>query len=346
MVEGFVNYLRVERRYSERTVVRYRRDVERFIVDVSGTLVPAEADLVSAEGGVPSAGGGFDPALVTPDDIRSWIASLVRDQKLKPVTVNGMISSLRAWFRYLRKQGVVKSDPFLKIGFLKAPKRLPTFVPENKINNVLEHLGENGEPLLAARDTLIVLLFYATGIRLAELVGIDRGDISADLTQLKVRGKGDKERVVPLVEMVRTAIEEYFRQLEQENICTESEKALFLTKKGKRISRKEVHNVVQRALESGGVSGKRSPHVLRHTFATHMLEGGAGIREIQELLGHSSLRTTQVYTHNSAAKLREVYRSAHPRGEKNKKTMESGESGEQRRKKVKREGERITEDKK
>ncbi len=168
----------------------------------------------------------------------------------------------------------------------------------------------------ARRDALVILFFYGTGIRLAELIGIDRDDFTGGFGRLTVRGKGDKERIVPIVAMLRNKIIAHIALIRELNICKSEEKALFLTDKGERISRSEVYRIVNRQLEAMGVHGKRSPHVLRHTFATHLLNSGADIREIQELLGHSSLRATQVYTHNSIAKLTEAYNDAHPRARK------------------------------
>ena len=150
-------------------------------------------------------------------------------------------------------------------------------------------------------------------LELMELVGIDRDDFSADYASLRVRGKGDKQRMVPILEFVREKILSYLDLIARQNICNSAEKALFLTHKGKRISRSVVYRMVRAELTRAGVQGKKSPHVLRHTFATHLLNGGADMREIQELLGHASLQATQVYTHNSIARLREIYAKAHPR---------------------------------
>jgi integrase/recombinase XerC len=295
MNDGFESYLRHEKRYSELTVAAYLHDVELFLEHVKASV-------------------DFDPALVAVDDIRSWINSLAGEKMLKPSTVNGMICSLRAWFRYLRRTGAVSDDPFLKIKFLKQPKRLPAFVTERKMVRV-EILPEYGEGFVVLRNDLIITLLYATGIRLAELIAIDRDDLSHDMATLKVHGKGDKERVVPLLEVVREKIKGYLEAIRDENICTLEEKALIITAEGRRISRSAVYNIVRRSLAAAGVTGKRSPHVLRHTFATHMLENGADLREIQELLGHSSLGTTQIYTHNTIARLKKIYNSSHPRGD-------------------------------
>ena len=159
----------------------------------------------------------------------------------------------------------------------------------------------------------ILTLFLGTGIRISELVGINRDDFSDNYTSLRVRGKGDKERLVPILEFLREKILHYLELIDRQNICNSAEKALFLTHKGKRIARITVYRIVKEELARGGVQGKKSPHVLRHTFATHLLNGGADMREIQELLGHASLQATQVYTHNSIARLRDAYAKAHPR---------------------------------
>lgn len=155
---------------------------------------------------------------------------------------------------------------------------------------------------------------YATGIRLAELIAIDRTDFGPEFRELHVTGKGDRERMVPVVPELRRRLLEYMAAIKRDDICKSGEKALFLTEQGRRISRTEVYRIVRGKLTALGVQGKRSPHVLRHTFATHLMNGGADLREIQELLGHGSLNATQVYTHNSIAQLKEVYAGAHPAG--------------------------------
>jgi integrase/recombinase XerC len=186
------------------------------------------------------------------------------------------------------------------------------------MEGILDELDRESESpeFKFVRNSLIVLLFYSCGLRLAELVGIDRDDFSGDYTALKVRGKGDKERIVPILPPVREKILHYLDEIDRQGICISKEKALFLNQQGKRISRSTVYRTVQSQLRQGGVQGKKSPHVLRHTFATELLNNGADMRAIQELLGHASLQATQVYTHNSIAKLQEIYSKAHPR-EKN-----------------------------
>lgn len=172
------------------------------------------------------------------------------------------------------------------------------------------------------RDALTVAMFYGCGIRLAELIALNRNDFSDDYRQVRIRGKGDKERIVPLVDPLRRILVHYLQLIERQNICNSQEKALILTLKGARISRSVVRRIVEQALNKEGVQGKKSPHVLRHTFATHLLNHGADMREIQELLGHSSLQATQVYTHNSITRLQEIYVKAHPR-ERRKEEIET-----------------------
>lgn len=295
MLTEFIRYLSAERRYSPLTVRNYKHDVEQFL---------AWLDCDESR---------FDLRSVTTEQIREWIIFRTEEGKLSAGSMNREVASLRAFFRWLHRTGAVEKDIFRMISTLKTSRRLPAFVPESRMTTIVSECGPDSEDFLTERNSLIILMFYACGLRLAELVGIDRSDFSADYTSLRVRGKGDKQRMVPILEFLREKILHYLGLIERQNICISSEKALFLTHKGKRISRSVVYRTVQEELTRAGVQGKKSPHVLRHTFATHLLNGGADMREIQELLGHASLQATQVYTHNSIARLREIYAKAHPR---------------------------------
>ena len=295
MLTEFIRYLSAERRYSPLTVRNYKHDVEQFL---------AWLDCDESR---------FDPRSVTTEQIREWIIFRTEEGKLSAGSMNREVASLRAFFRWLHRTGAVEKDIFRMISTLKTSRRLPAFVPESRMTTIVSECGPDSEDFQTERNSLIILMFYACGLRLAELVGIDRSDLSADYTSLRVRGKGDKQRMVPILEFLREKILHYLGLIERQNICISSEKALFLTHKGKRISRSVVYRTVQEELTRAGVQGKKSPHVLRHTFATHLLNGGADMREIQELLGHASLQATQVYTHNSIARLREIYAKAHPR---------------------------------
>lgn len=300
MLDKFIRYLEAERRYSPLTVRNYRRDVEAFLTWL----------------GVDDA--AFDPRRITSEDIREWIVHRSEQGRLSAASINREVSSLRSFFRWLHRTGAVDRNVAKSVPSLRTSRRLPAFVPESRMSGIVSECRYDSEDFVTERNSLIVLMFYACGLRLAELVDIDRGDFSDDFTSLRVRGKGDKERLVPVLEFLREKILHYLTLIEGQNICNSSEKALFLTHKGKRISRMTVYRVVRGELEQSGVQGKKSPHVLRHTFATHLLNGGADMREIQELLGHASLQATQVYTHNSIARLREVYAKAHPREKEGK----------------------------
>ena len=297
MIESFLRYIEAERRYSPLTVRNYRRDIERFVAWLGVT---------------PDA---FDPQRVTAEDIHDWIVHRSTAGGLSAASVNRELSSLRALWSWLMRSGRVGNDIFMRIGTLKTSRRLPAFVPQSRMDDVLDDVreGVQSDDFESRRDALIVLMFYTCGLRLAELVGIDRTDFSADYRTLKVLGKGDKERLVPILEPVRREIIAFVEQSVGPEICNSHEKALFLSSQGRRISRSTVYRVVRRELSRAGVQGKKSPHVLRHTFATHLLNDGADMREIQELLGHTSLQATQVYTHNNIEQLREVYSRAHPR---------------------------------
>ena len=295
MLTEFIRYLSAERRYSPLTVRNYKHDVEQFL---------AWLDCDESR---------FDPRSVTTEQIREWIIFRTEEGKLSAGSMNREVASLRAFFRWLHRTGAVEKDIFRMISTLKTSRRLPAFVPESRMTTIVSECGPDSEDFQTERNSLIILMSYACGLRLAELVGIDRSDFSADYTSLRVRGKGDKQRMVPILEFLREKILHYLGLIERQNIFSSSEKALFLTHKGKRISRSVVYRTVQEERTRAGVQGKKSPHVLRHTFATHLLNGGADMREIQELLGHASLQATQVYTHNSIARLREIYAKAHPR---------------------------------
>lgn len=303
IVECFRNYITAERRYSPLTVRNYMHDVEEFMRWGK------------------AAGEQFQLDKVESKDIREWIMSLsdgkTKEGKpaLSPASINRAVSSVRALYKYLRREGVVESDVFATIKSLRTQRRLPKFVTDQKMANVVERVLAqlHSEEFIQRRDALLVLMLYACGLRLAEIIAIDRNHFSDSLDSLRVRGKGDKERIIPITERVRKEIKQFIEKLFAENICTSREKALFLSKQGERISRSDVQRSVARLLRECGVEGKCSPHVLRHTFATHLLNDGADLREIQELMGHSSLRATQVYTHSNIAQLRSIYDVAHPR---------------------------------
>ena len=297
LIDKFITYITAERRYSPLTVRNYLHDLTTF-----------------EEWGRSACGKDFSLREVTAVDVGNWVMHLSDSGRLKSSSVNRAVATLRSFYRYLRRKDIIHHDIFVSVQSLPTSRRLPTFVPKGNmvevVDVVLQRLSDGS--WIERRDALIVLMLYACGLRLAELCNIDLSDFDNDFTALRVLGKGDKTRIVPLVGRVSHEVKRYLAQNFEENICLSGENALFLSKRGERISRSDVQRSVARLLRECGVQGKCSPHVLRHTFATHLLNDGADLREIQELMGHSSLSATQVYTHNNIAQLQRIYATAHP----------------------------------
>ncbi|MBR3775840.1 MAG: tyrosine-type recombinase/integrase [Alistipes sp.] len=300
----FIDYLLSERRYSPLTVRNYRHDVLSFCA-----------------WGEASAESEFSLLEARTEDIREWIVFLSderdeRGRRLRSVaSVNRAVASIRSLYKFLRRKRIIERDILVGLSLPRAPRRLPAYVPESRMTDVVERIFSDldSADYRTARDAMLVFLIYASGVRLAEVVGIDVEDFEDDFRLLRVLGKGDKERMVPLVERLRTEVKRYIERFLADKICKKAKNALFLSMRGERISRSDVQRSVARLLRECGVQGKLSPHVLRHTFATHLLNDGADMREIQELLGHQSLRATQVYTHNDIARLQRAYVASHPR---------------------------------
>ncbi|MFI3333093.1 MAG: tyrosine-type recombinase/integrase [Rikenellaceae bacterium] len=295
MIPQFLTYIECERRSSPNTISAYRRDLESFLLYLALEEEP------------------FDPSQVTSDQVREWVVGLSESGGFKSSTINRMLSSLRSFFRWALSKGYTQRDPTAQLRSLKVGRRLPTFVSESRMVGVVEGCCELHDELLEQRNALIILFFYATGIRLSELQGIRLTDFSDSMRSLKVRGKGDKERIVPIVEELREPLICYIDKIKSQNIWRSGEDSLFLSRRGVALSANMIYRIVREALERANIQGRKSPHVLRHTFATHLLSGGADMRDIQELLGHSSLQATQIYTHNSISHLQSAYHAAHPR---------------------------------
>ena len=296
MIERFIEYISSERRYSELTVRNYRRDIENF------------TSWFCQQRGLEA----FDVTAVTAQDVSDWMIFRLDTAKLGASSMNRELSSIKSLFRFLRKKGVVQGDILKRIGSLKAPKVLPVFVPQSRMEEILEHTKEQSyeRDFHSQRDSIIVSLLYGCGIRLAELLSIKVGDISGGA--VKILGKGDKHRLVPLLPELMERIERYKSYCRECGIEFRSDSPLIVGNKGKPLSRSTVQRIVAQQMQQAGVQGRKSPHVLRHTFATDLLREGVDMRQIQELMGHSSLRSTQHYTHTSIAQLQEVYDKAHP----------------------------------
>lgn len=295
IIDKFINYLLAEKQYSKLTVRAYHDDICQFLsyIGVSGEQ--------------------FELTVVSSTELRSYVMHLSK-LKLKHTSINRKISSLKSLFHYGMKIGVITKDPTVKISLLKKESLLPSFVPQSSMDANSTNLLELSDDFVTERESLITLFFYATGIRLAELIDIKICDISFHNMEIKVTGKGNKQRIIPIVSILEKKIRNYIK------ICEKTfgyeNNLLFLSKKGGRISRSDVYRIVNCRLILMGVQGKKSPHVLRHSFATHLLNNGAGIETVKELLGHSNLSATQIYTHNNIGTILEKYKVAHPRAKK------------------------------
>lgn len=297
VIDEFLLWLEAERRYSPLTVRNYSRDIDDFLAWYGVTREAFRAEDVLRT------------------DILDWTIYLHEERRMATASVNRAVATLRTLWRWLKLHGHVEKNITTMISQFKTPRRLPQFVPETRMLELVEDMRADidSEEFLRVRNALIVLLIYTSGLRLSELVEANVEDIASDYSSIRVMGKGGKQRVQPLLRGMAGVIKKYFRQISSQNICIGQKKPLILSQKGQRLSRRTVERVVDRVLKGAGVQGKTSPHVLRHTFATHLLNRGSDLREIQELLGHASLRATQVYTHTDIERLKEVYHTFHPR---------------------------------
>ena len=290
--ESFLQYLLIEKRYSPHTIRSYKNDLDQFFIFI-GTL-----------------GLSGDPEDLTSHEVRAWIVSML-DNNISSVTVHRKISCLRIFYRYLRKEGLVHHDPLEKVVLPKRKKTLPVFVGEEALDNLLDKY-DFGSSFEGIRNRTIIEMLYLTGMRRAELIGLRNLDIDLSSATLKVTGKRNKQRIIPIVKSFIVRIEEYIR-IRDERFSSGPESWFFITSKGNKLYDKFVYNTVKSYLTMVTTIEKRSPHILRHSFATHMLNKGADLNSIKELLGHANLSATQIYTHNTFEKLKKVYKQAHPR---------------------------------
>ncbi|MDO4163548.1 MAG: tyrosine recombinase XerC [Bacteroides sp.] len=289
--DSFIEYLQYERNYAAGTIVNYKTDIlelQDFIEEKVGDLAPSEVDA---------------------DLIREWIISLM-DKGVKASTVNRKLSSIRAYYKFLLRRGVVTVNPLRKITGPKESKPLPAFVKEADMDKLLDDTYF-GDGFAGCRDHTILEMFYATGMRRAELIGLDDCDVDFSASVIKVTGKRNKQRLIPFGEELKEVMHRYL-DVRNEAIPVRSE-AFFVRENGERLTPHIVVDIVKRNLSKVVTMKKRSPHVLRHTFATTMLNHDAELGAIKELLGHESLATTEVYTHTTFEELKKVYNQAHPR---------------------------------
>lgn len=290
-LQSFLDYLALEKRFSSHTVTAYRTDLEQFFI-----FLQQEFEVSNL--------AGMNASLV-----RSWLAGLM-DQRFSATSVKRKISTLKAFFKYQVRTGVLLSSPMVSVVAPKAGKKLPQYVQPKETETLFQHV-EFTEGFEGATERLVLSLFYNTGIRLSELIHIRETDIAAGSGNLKVLGKGNKERLVPLSQQLLDEIAGYLQLKGQASGAWDNE-YLLVTPKGKKMYPKYVYLIVKKYLSLVTTINKRSPHILRHTFATHLTNEGADLNAVKELLGHASLASTQVYTHNNIEKLKKAYRKAHP----------------------------------
>lgn len=291
-IASFITYLELEKNYSQHTLTAYKKDLTSF------------SDFALSEYEVD------DLSTINYSIIRSWIVTLV-ESGITNKSINRKISSLRTYYKYLLKIGSIEVSPLAKHKSLKVSKKLQVPFSEKEITTVLEQLQEVND-FESARNKLIIELFYATGMRRAELVQLKLTDISIPNKTIKVLGKRNKERIIPLLPTIIGTLQEYILYRDQLPVLVDAS-YLLLTNKGTKIYDTLVYRIITSYFNSASEKIKKSPHILRHTFATHLLNEGADLKAVKELLGHASLASTQVYTHNSIAKLKEVYKNSHPR---------------------------------
>jgi integrase/recombinase XerC len=290
-IERFIRYLQFEKRFSPNTVIAYKKDLYQF----SEFINSIEPDLL----------------LISHQQVRTWIVSLM-DNGIEPKSINRKISSLRSFYKFLQREGLINSSPMLHVKAPKIPKRLPVVITEQKMDSLLDADNVFSDDFEGYRNRLILELLYGTGMRLSELVSLSNEDVNIYENQIKVLGKRNKERIIPISKVLANLIANYqvLKSNQDFNIKSSS---LIVTNDGKAVYPKFIYRVVHSILSFISTQDKKSPHILRHSFATTLLNRGADLNAIKELLGHSSLAATQVYTHNSVEKLKSIYKQAHPK---------------------------------
>jgi integrase/recombinase XerC len=291
-VQSFIDYLCFEKRYSRHTIVAYRKDIDQFFGYLNKVYPCDKLDEISST------------------YVRSWLAELMK-QGLTGKTVNRKISTLKAFFKYHLKTGLILTTPMTTIAAPRISKKLPVFVEQKHTEILFNHVAFP-EDWTGYTERMILELLYATGMRLSELINIRENQVDVNQQNLKVLGKGNKERIIPLNAPITDRIARYMQEKRIEHTTFDAD-YLLVNSKGKKLYPKYVYLVVKKYLSLVTTVQKKSPHILRHTFATHLTNQGAGLNAVKELLGHSSLAATQVYTHNTIEKLKEVYKKAHPK---------------------------------
>lgn len=290
-VVEFTNFIQFEKRFSSHTVLAYSKDLEQFGIYIYSTAQIVEVNSINHY------------------VIRGWLASMM-EQGVTAVSINRKISTLKSFFKFLQKKNMVAANVMSKIQSPKKPKKLPSYVEEKPMQQILENDELFADDFNGQRDLLMLMLLYYCGLRRAELMAIEEKDIDIYQQQIKIHGKRSKERIIPLLPELCEQINIY---LKHKQLSRFDNKMLLVTNQGEKLYATFVYRKITGILGLITTMSKRSPHVLRHTFATHLLNHGAELNAIKELLGHAGLAATQVYTHNSPERLKQVYKQAHPR---------------------------------
>jgi len=301
IIGDFQSYLEVEKNVSAHTCIAYLADIHEFTSFLlDNNFIKNQDEIIKAE----------------PETIREYLSCLYR-RKVKKVTVNRKVSSLRAFYKYVLRTGKINHNPAEMIQTLKTEKHMPAFLSVDEMFELLKTRDDNS--VLNLRNRAMLEVFYSSGLRLGELAGLNLIDLDFNQKLIKVRGKGRKERIVPVGEPALKAVGVYLEKIAQIRKDADADvfnKPLFLNARGKRITARSIARIVNEVTDKSGIGRKISPHALRHSFATHLLNAGADLRSIQELLGHESLSTTQKYTAVNINRMMEVYDKAHPRTKK------------------------------
>jgi integrase/recombinase XerC len=293
MIDSFINYLEHEKRSSSHTVLAYRKDLEQAQEFVNTSFSIEELSECSHP------------------ELRAWIIDLV-EQGLSPTSVNRKLATLRSFYKFLLRSKVIEKDPTYKLKSLKTPKKLPEFLQESTIESVLE-TGVYEQSFEGLRDRMVMEFLYLTGVRLSELTSIKWKDLDFHESQVKVLGKRQKERIIPITNGLQRNIILYKKEFEERFSKIEGNEYFIISNKGEKAYSMMIYRIVRHYLDLFAQTTKRSPHLLRHTFATHLLNKGADLNAVKDLLGHANLAATQVYTHNSMEKLKAVFEQAHPK---------------------------------
>lgn len=291
-MKSFFNYIEFEKRYSQHTITSYKNDLSQFSI-----FLEKEYEISKLKGaGHPQ--------------IRHWIITLMENE-MDPKTINRKIATLKSYYKFQLREGVISKNPTLKIIAPKVQKKLPVFIEESSMENLLDYF-EFSNDFKGIRDRVVIELLYGTGMRLSELIEMKENNISIYDKTIKVLGKGNKERIIPVNPNLLETIKLYQQTKKDENFRNKVDQ--FVVKNdGEKVYPTFIYRMVKKYLGAVTTSEKKSPHVLRHTFATHLLNKGADLNAVKELLGHTSLAATQVYTHNSIDKLKKVFEQAHPK---------------------------------